>query len=532
MTPGTLLLGRYRVLEELGSGGYGVVLGVRDEALERDVAMKLLHRTRTQSTHDVSRFFREAEACARLTSPHVARLYHADESPELGPFMVMEWLRGADLGEVLRREGPLPVPVAITHVLEAASALAEAHALGIVHRDLKPTNLFRAVEGPHAVTKVLDFGMAKTVDDAAQLTATGALVGTPRYMAPEQLTAPKQADHRVDIWALAVVLYELVSGQSPYVIDDARGIAGFLFRTPSIPLRHVLPSAPAALEQLLARCLSPQPGDRPSQMGELAVALAPFAARDTAPLLQSALARGAPMVRASPSMAPATKAPAVQAGSIAPHAQKSRALLRPSLSALLLLVSLAALAASGALFWAARRNNPPPASNDASNDASTSDAGTSDAGSRDAGTSDAAPAILVAKDAAAAAQRSSGDASARPTPPAMPSGAPIAPPSAPPPSATAEWGTNPAQRAYEAMAAVDPSACENIPGRPRGTASVVATWSPLGTITKVEILYPYNGTPTGACLVDLYKSLRIAPFKDGGFGVRKDAWIESRKPSP
>ncbi len=418
MTPGTLLLGRYRVLEQLGSGGYGVVLGVLDESLQRRIALKILHGSRQGSARDVSRFFREAEACSRLTSLHVARLYHADESPEIGPFMAMEWLRGADLGEVLRREGPLPAVLAIRHVLEAASALAEAHALGIVHRDLKPTNLFRAHEGSHVVTKVLDFGMAKTVDDAAQLTASGALAGTPRYMAPEQLTAPQQADHRVDIWALGVVLFELLSGQSPYLIDESRGIVGYLMRGPSIPLRRVCPSAPPGLEHVLARCLSAQPAERPAHMGELAVALAPFAGPHAAPLVESVLGHRAPMLRPAGAM---QGLPSVQPPThVTPRARG------PVWALLLPLVVLAALVVGAGFLWSSLHKSAPL-------DAS------------DSAMRDAAPAVRVDASATDRSDASAVRVDARPQSLATPT-APTHAPSGPPGTAVPPIKPTPSAR--------------------------------------------------------------------------------------
>ncbi len=193
----------------------------------------------------------------------------------------MEYLRGHDLGEVVRASGPLHVTDAVDYVLQACEAIAEAHTLGIVHRDLKPANLFltRRPDGTGFV-KVIDFGISKATQDAGSLgqsggmTATTAMLGSPRYMSPEQIRSTKNVDHRTDIWALGVVLFEILTARPVYLAETLAGLIAMIGADPPTSLRSVRENVPVELERIIARCLEKDPARRFAHIGELAVALA------------------------------------------------------------------------------------------------------------------------------------------------------------------------------------------------------------------------------------------------------------------
>src|SRR5271165_3220466 len=216
---GDILAGKYRIEKVLGAGGMGVVVAARHLDLDQRVAIKcLLSHTRTVP-EIVERFTREARAAAKIQGEHVARVIDVGRFDDGTPFMVMEHLRGNDLADELAKSGPLPVTDAVRYLLETCEALAQAHALRIVHRDLKPANLFLAAQpGRRAIIKVLDFGISKVIDPSGgALTKTASIMGTPYYMSPEQLLSSKSVDERSDIWALGIILYELLVGRPPFM---------------------------------------------------------------------------------------------------------------------------------------------------------------------------------------------------------------------------------------------------------------------------------------------------------------------------
>jgi serine/threonine-protein kinase len=281
---GDLIAGKYRVLRPLGEGGMGTVLVARHELLDVSVAVKVLTADTTRSSQSISRFLREARAVARLKSEHVAHVMDIGTTDEGQPFIVMELLDGQDLEERLLG-GPLPVPVAVDFVLQAAEAVAQAHAIGIIHRDLKPANLFVAVlPGAREVLKVLDFGVAKLVDGTSHvreiakdgiLTGEHSAVGSPSYMAPEQVRG-EPVDARTDIWALGTILYELLTERTAFSGASTPEIFGAVLHTSPPPLRTLCPAAPAELEAAVCRCLERVPGERYRDVAELARAIAPF----------------------------------------------------------------------------------------------------------------------------------------------------------------------------------------------------------------------------------------------------------------
>ncbi|MEZ4314973.1 MAG: serine/threonine-protein kinase [Polyangiaceae bacterium] len=219
--PGDIVAGKYLVDRVLGVGGMGAVVAATHTQLDQRVAIKFLLPQMLGSREVVERFQREARAAAKIRSEHVVRVSDVGTLDGGVPFIVMEFLEGKDLGELLQRRGPLPVPLAVDYVLEACEALAEAHAAGIVHRDLKPSNLFLARRADETdIVKVLDFGISKQITPEAlqsspSLTRTTDVFGSPTYMSPEQLKASRDVDTRADLWALGVILFELISGAPP-----------------------------------------------------------------------------------------------------------------------------------------------------------------------------------------------------------------------------------------------------------------------------------------------------------------------------
>ena len=273
--PGDVLLGKYRVERLLGKGGMGLVVAARHLELGELFAIKLLLPTALAQAEVVERFVREARSSARLRGEHVARVHDVGRLPDGAPYMVMEYLEGKDLRALVRKGGPLPVEDAITFVLQACEAIAEAHAAGIVHRDLKPANLFlsRRPDGSPSV-KVLDFGISKqTGVEEVELTSTGAMLGSPMYMSPEQIARAKSADARADIWAMGVVLYEILTGRGPFKADSVLELAALILQTePPRPL-ELRPDLPPAVEAVILRCLRKRPEERFQTIGELAAAL-------------------------------------------------------------------------------------------------------------------------------------------------------------------------------------------------------------------------------------------------------------------
>jgi hypothetical protein len=273
--PGELFAGRYLVDAELGRGGFGAVYAARDTLLDRPVALKVLARG-ARDPETLARFLQEARSAAALASEYVVSVHDIVVGDDGAPFLVMELLRGADLHDELADHGPMPVATAVDLVLQAALGVAHAHARGIVHRDLKPRNLFlaRRADGTRLV-KVLDFGMARWA--SSELTASGAAIGTPRYMAPEQLRSSRAVDARADVWSLGVVLYELVTGAPIVDADTPLQFAAQLLVDPHVPLQVRRPTLPDGLARVVDRCLAKDPAARFGDLAVFAAALAEFA---------------------------------------------------------------------------------------------------------------------------------------------------------------------------------------------------------------------------------------------------------------
>jgi serine/threonine protein kinase len=299
--PGEIIEGKYRVEKILGEGGMGVVLAAHHELLDQRVAVKVLTATDEKA---ISRFSFEARSTARLKSEHVARVMDVGSLPGGEPFMVMEYLEGCDLEELLQLNGPLPVQEAVGYVLQALEGLSQAHGLGIVHRDLKPANLFLAVHPSGAnVIKIVDFGISKSIvsrrsGKTGVLTAEHSTVGSPIYMAPEQIRASKDVDPRADLWSLGVVLYELLCGEPPFSGESVGAIFAAVLEKDAPDLHARVPEVPAELSAAVARCIQRDRAKRYQGVLQLAQDLAPFGPPDSAArvtrieqTLQTALAR-------------------------------------------------------------------------------------------------------------------------------------------------------------------------------------------------------------------------------------------------
>jgi serine/threonine protein kinase len=276
--PGDILAGKYRVERVIGTGGMGVVLVAHHLQLDEKVALKFLLPEAMQSPEAVARFVSEARAAVK--SEHVARVIDVGELENRSPYIVMEFLDGVDLAAWVKHEGVLPVEQAVDFILQTCEALAEAHALGIVHRDLKPANLFciQRADGQLSI-KVLDFGISKVMTPGAathEMTGTNALMGSPHYMSPEQMDSSRGVDSRTDIWALGVILFELLTGRHPFDAEALTSLAIKVANEPAPLLRTLRADAPPGLEQVIATCLGKERAHRFQSVGELAIALKEF----------------------------------------------------------------------------------------------------------------------------------------------------------------------------------------------------------------------------------------------------------------
>jgi serine/threonine-protein kinase len=271
---GDVLAGKYRVESVLGQGGMGVVVAALHLHLQERVALKFLRPGGNADLH--SRFLLEARVAAKLRSEHVVQVTDVGTLDSGAPFMVMEFVDGTDLRTLLRSEGPMSVARAVDYVLQACEGLAHAHALGVVHRDLKPSNLLltKRRDGS-ALVKVFDFGISKArvvgrVEDE-DLTTDGMMLGSPRYMAPEQILSTADVDPRSDVWSLGVVLYEMLAGDPPYSGSSAaRTCVMVTGSDPPPSLRDRRPDVPEALEAAILRALERDPSRRTPNVAELA----------------------------------------------------------------------------------------------------------------------------------------------------------------------------------------------------------------------------------------------------------------------
>lgn len=270
----------YRIERVLGVGPMAVVAkAIRPDGTP--VALKLV--TPQNVAGDVTGFLREARAASRIDHEHVVKVFEVGTTSAGRPFLAMELLEGTDLSALLERDRRLPVDVAVDYMRQAATGVAAAQAAGIVHRDLKPGNLFltkRADGSP--LVKVLDFGVSKAIDvpEGEALTETSVFMGSPTYMPPEQIMSARRADQRSDVWALGVILYELVSGGVPFFGESVAEVIDKIVHEDPVPLRKAAPKTPPELAAIVDRCLDKDPAKRPQSAAELADLLTRFAQAD------------------------------------------------------------------------------------------------------------------------------------------------------------------------------------------------------------------------------------------------------------
>ena len=280
--PGDVIAGKYALVRLIGEGGMGVVFEATHVRLRQRLAIKILRPDVADFGEVITRFEREARAAAQLQSIHTARVIDVDALPNGLPYIVLEYLEGRDLDAEIEAGGPMAVEDAVDVVLQVADAMAEAHALGIVHRDLKPSNLFvcRVEQSGRRVIKVLDFGISKSEAEDRRLTPTHAYFGTPYYAAPEQLRAASAADARSDVWSLGCILFELLTGRTPFIGTPTSVIAKVVSEPIPWPT-ELRPELPRDLARIVIRALQRDPAQRLQTMRDFARALQPYGPKET-----------------------------------------------------------------------------------------------------------------------------------------------------------------------------------------------------------------------------------------------------------
>ncbi len=273
-------IGSYVVARRLGQGGMGTVYEVVHPGIGKRLALKLLHAEHSKRPEIVQRFFDEARAVNLIQHPNIVDIIDFSQLPDGRSYILMEFLEGEALSDLLRRRGALPAHEVRALILPVCDALAAAHATGITHRDLKPENIYLARRpGDEPRVKVLDFGIAKLADSlrldpAASGTVTGVVMGTPLYMSPEQAMGKvREIDHRTDVYALGVMLFEMLAGRAPFVSDNFPALIVKHINEPPPPLRKTRPELPHSWEAIVERALAKTPAERFDSMTDLAQAI-------------------------------------------------------------------------------------------------------------------------------------------------------------------------------------------------------------------------------------------------------------------
>ena len=272
---GQVLANRFTVTRRLGAGGMGAVYEATHAQLGRPVAIKVLHERHAARPEVAARLLNEGRLASTIHHPNIVDLFDVGETSDGRAFVVMELLEGESLAQRLRAHGPLDEKRALSIARDVAGALAAAHEKHIVHRDVKPENVFLAVDAAGETVKVVDFGIAKLArvgeDGAVSLTQTGVVVGTPLYMAPEQARGDDHVDHRVDVYAVGVLLYECLTGQPPFLGSNALGVIQQILTAPPPPPRQLRPDGAIreATEQVILRAMAKAADDRYPTMAAL-----------------------------------------------------------------------------------------------------------------------------------------------------------------------------------------------------------------------------------------------------------------------
>ncbi|WP_437286736.1 serine/threonine-protein kinase [Sorangium sp. So ce406] len=260
-TEGRAVMDKYRLERRLGGGGMGDLWLGFDIKLRRRVVIKFIRSFAATEPELIARFEREARASARVRSPYVIETY--DYGVDRGcAFIVMEYLEGEDMNRRLDREQKLPLAQAATLFTQLGKALDAVHAAGVIHRDLKPGNIFITSSGGDELVKVLDFGVAKSSCSRDRITKTGMVLGTPRYMSPEQTMAPKQVDYRSDLWSMAVILYRAITGQCPFGGATINELVRHICQTSFPRASGLSPELPPSIDAFFTRAFQFDPGAR------------------------------------------------------------------------------------------------------------------------------------------------------------------------------------------------------------------------------------------------------------------------------
>jgi serine/threonine-protein kinase len=313
---GTTLNERYRIVRRVGVGGMGIVYEGLHLIIQRRVAIKMLHVHYSTHTEILARFRREAIAATTIRHPHIVEVLDMGEAPDGAAYMVLEFLEGRDWSEDIERTGPQPLGKVARILREVCEGLQAAHDKGIVHRDLKPENVFLAKHGSRDdFVKIVDFGISKMSDspdgkpgDDRKLTKTGAAMGTPYAMAPEQMKGDKDVDHRADVWSLGIILYRALTGAYPFDADTFPLLAVKVLTGDPAPLSNYRTDLPPAIQSIITRLLDKERSTRFQSAREVREALAAFETFDSAPATT-----GVAAFAIAATITPATPAPAMQA---------------------------------------------------------------------------------------------------------------------------------------------------------------------------------------------------------------------------
>jgi serine/threonine protein kinase len=330
--PGEVLDGKYRIEHLLGEGGMGAVAKATHMLRRAPVALKFMSPAVLALQGAMERFVNEGVAASQIDSDHVVKVFDVGRMPNGAPYLVMEFLDGCDLGQLLAREGGRLEPIRVVHFgLQILRALQTAHASGIIHRDMKPSNCFVIDKDAEPdFVKLVDFGISKVRSDDAEgrspnLTRTNSALGTPLYMSPEQARSPRDVDHRADLYSVGAILYELLTGRTPYTADSGEytEILFKIFTTEPEPLRSLRPEVSEGLAAVVHHALARDPNLRFSSASEMAEALTPFADERSSQVI--ARVRGGrgrsglpPSQSYSPAMAGAMAAQGVRANTFPP----------------------------------------------------------------------------------------------------------------------------------------------------------------------------------------------------------------------
>src|SRR5712692_9628254 len=296
---GQTLAGKYSIEELIKRGGMGSVYRGKHVLMDKTVAVKVLRPSLAVDDVVVARFSREAKAASRISHPHAVSVTDFGEAENGVVFLVMEYLDGRTLKEIIRSEGPMPVDRVLEIIRQVAGALDAAHQQGVVHRDLKSDNVMLSEAKGGDWAKVLDFGIAKIQLPEgfhdADITAPNLVVGTPQYMSPEQCSQTQPIDARSDVYSLGVIVYEMLAGRVPFTGESPTVIMMKQVQEPPPSLRAARPQLPVEIERVVARALAKQPAARYQTAGELADAFAGAASNRS-----EALQTGAPLLLTAP----------------------------------------------------------------------------------------------------------------------------------------------------------------------------------------------------------------------------------------